>query len=758
MQPHQFYIMHCSKPDSVLNAAGFSVRAASTINAALLRKAFELPAYELPMDLWAKKPARTEAPRRLARLAGGWIVHSSYLEKDTTNRDRSYFTHAIHDPSADLVNLPPPKPLSTGPFISDAALTMFLNHATAPEVPFDIQTQPTRLIVDRKLLLEHFLNAVLRAAEQPEGGRQRVYVHAEPGLVALLLYAAARLLPANIVRDLTFSTFEPAHRGLREFKLAAVVGTYLGHPGKWLEPEFTTVRGFGLDTFHPQYSSPELFMPIPGVAALVALAAAGQWKTIDSSKPMVGPNADGLSRIAGVLDLAGSFERLESNQPTADDLLRLARDPAGMAQMQAREESVWPHLQRYATQQPALFEAFTPWFQKPERILAFREEAAAAIQSHDLGKCIAHWNVLTRTQPPVTLAEHLLELLRWPKGMLEKLPTEFRSWLRRECQDHLTGLPKEMLPLLRSGDLAECETIIGDTRLPAAWRSTAILVLLRKSESREVPAELRQRAAIQLVQAAPDVLAAFCGSAFDNREKQPELLNELATAMSPVALFDRLLAAGEAMSPKRWRLLFEEFQPFAPNADPQWRMNGRRSQWLRIAGTGADAGVLWQQLAAPLDGRFLVGDYSQHAEWVELQQSLQTLGNHAPVPNDVRMKVWSYSIVRALIHNPLARRQFTEEDVHRAFWAFGVPPPPPLPEPLPPPPAPLDPFDIAAEEPYTEDKLIEAEESTPSERKPKVKTRKQDRSMIPILIGLALLVVTILVLLMLAWPKIKGLK
>jgi len=775
MLPHQFYIMHCAKPDSAMNAAGFSVRAASTTHAAMLRGAFELPAYELPMDLWAKKPNRTEAPRRLARLPGGWIVHSSYLEKDTTNRDRSYFTHAIHDPSADLLSvlrswggptwatdypagdpkeLPPPKPFATAPFIGDAAVTMFLSHSPAPETSFDVQTQPARLN-DRKTILERFLNAILLASAQPEGGRNRVYVHAEPGLVALLLYAAARLLPGNIVHDLTFSTFEPAHRGLREFKLATVIGTYLGHPGKWLEHEFTAIRGFGLDTFQPQHSSPELATAIPGVSQLIELAAAGHWRTVDTVKTLAGPGGEALVRIASAIPLTQALERLEADQPTADDLLQLARNPGGMAQLQAREARVWPHIRKYAPSNSAMVDAFAPWFVAPERILDFRNAAIESLKNRDLGGCIAHWNVIARTVPSAAVAEHLTELLRWPKGTLEKLPTAFRAWLRRECQERLTGMPKEILPLVRPVDEAECETILGDVHLPPAWRSTGILVLLRKSESREVPEELRNLAAIHLSKAPPDVLAAYCTSAFENREKHPELWNTLASCISPVPLFDRLIAAGDTVPQKRWRMLAEELQPFAPNADPQWKMNGRRARWLYALGASAETVPHWRLAVAPLDGRFLVGDYSQDADWAELQQCLQSLGAAAnAVPDDVRLKLWAYAIVRAILHDPSVRRQFPEEDVHRAFWAFGVPPPPPPPIPPPPPepdPMSFDPFASVEEEPYIE---AEPEEET-TFRKKKAKPKKQDRSARVILGIIAGILVMILVLAIVAWPKIQ---
>jgi len=868
--PQQFYIMHCAKPDSVMNAAGFSVRAASTTDAASLRTAFELPAYELPMDLWAKRPNRTEAPRRLARLAGGWLVHSSYLEKDTTNRDRSYFTHALQNPTADLPavlrswggpawvtdyptgadkTLPAPKALAAGPFINDAAVTAFLGSSPPAPCNFDVQTQPARLQCDRKPILEKFLTAILRATEQPEGGRNRAYVHAEPGLVALLLYAAARLLPESIVKDLTFSTFEPAHRGFREFKLATVVGTYLGHPLKWLEPEFTTVRGFGLDTFHLQYSSPELAAQMPGVPQLIALAAAGQWNTLDTVKALVGPNREGLARIATAIDLTQAIERLDANRPTPDDLVRLARDPGGAVQLQARDARVWPHVRKYALAHPALLEAFAPWCAVPERALGFRNAAVEALKAGDIAGCQVNWNVILRSHPPAAVAEHLNEVLRSPKGTLENLAPACRAWLRRECSERLGTLSKEVLPLLRPRDEAEFDAILGETQLPAAWRSTTLLVLLRKSESREVPPALRKRAAAQLTKAPPDVLAAYCASAFDNAVKNPELWESLELAVPPIALFDRLSAAGEAMPPKRWRTLFDALQPFAPAADPQWKLNGRHARWLQVVGAAPEGHALWQHAMAPLDGRFFRGDYSQDAEWAEVQHSYQSLGAASVgLPDDVRLKLWAYPLLRHALHDPTTLQAVGAADFHRAFQAFGCAGPaqalPDIyvgvygaPSPMSDPvrlaqfhalftvaypvdvssfrgmntpldvwlsvsqlcPDPVrdsfqtfffrhslpsdqwammlaqngnpalrphlrgallaeshqaalnapDPFDVAPEPPEN------GGDGEPIREKKKPKPKKQDKSMLPILGGIGLLVVTIVVLLIVAWPKIQ---
>jgi hypothetical protein len=100
----QFYVTHCVTADSVMNSPGYSVRATSaTEDADALRLALEYPPYELPLELWRDKPNRSMAPRRLSRTphpdGGFWVVHSVYLEKDTMNRDRSYFSHLIRLPA-----------------------------------------------------------------------------------------------------------------------------------------------------------------------------------------------------------------------------------------------------------------------------------------------------------------------------------------------------------------------------------------------------------------------------------------------------------------------------------------------------------------------------------------------------------------------------------------------------------------------------------------------------------------------------------
>src|SRR5262249_54214708 len=84
----------------------------------------------------------------------------------------------------------------------------------------------------RELLGQALHGVLLAQQEVLAGPRSRLYLLAEPGLTALLLYAAALLLPGEVVDDLTFSTYENAHRSLRHFKWAQVLGTFAQNADK----------------------------------------------------------------------------------------------------------------------------------------------------------------------------------------------------------------------------------------------------------------------------------------------------------------------------------------------------------------------------------------------------------------------------------------------------------------------------------------------------------------------------------------------
>ncbi len=311
----QFYVTHCTTSDSVLNSPGYSVRAASAVDdPGVIRRALEYPPYEIPLEMWKQRsPTFQQAPRRLActqDIAGGvWVVQSVFCAKDTMGRDRSYFSHLLRlntaDPAAVLQSwgadrwvtdyprgankvLPNPE-LPLGNLVSDESVTAFLSSQPPSQTDLGIAVCPTRLrrsVADRRDLFARMLYALVLSAG--EEGRRRIYVHAEPGMVALLLYGAVRLLPSTTTNGLTFSTYEPSHRNLRDYDLAEVVGTYTGDPESGLDPILAT-QGIVLDTFTPTLSSPALGGWVPrNLLGLIDLAAAGQWAIIQ--RPDVAPS------------------------------------------------------------------------------------------------------------------------------------------------------------------------------------------------------------------------------------------------------------------------------------------------------------------------------------------------------------------------------------------------------------------------------------------------------------------------------------
>ena len=238
----QFYVTHCTTADSVLDSPGYSVRAATAgADSGALREALQFPPYELPLDMWKDRPAKADTPRRLARTAhaagGVWAAHSVFLEKDTMNRDRSYFSHLLHLPAStdaaavleswDAVgwvkDYAPGAPktlkrggLPAGDKLSPANLTAFLSQPQSGPTNLSVVMCPERLRSAygrhaRREFVGRFLTGYLLALAEREAGRprDRLFVHAEPGLVAMLLYAAVQILPPAFTADLTFSTFEP---------------------------------------------------------------------------------------------------------------------------------------------------------------------------------------------------------------------------------------------------------------------------------------------------------------------------------------------------------------------------------------------------------------------------------------------------------------------------------------------------------------------------------------------------------------------
>jgi GTPase-associated protein 1, N-terminal domain type 2 len=311
----QILVTHCLKEDSVLGQGGFSVRAASTSGASLLTWARQLDPYELPVEMQRGLVRISETPRRLAlvpapgnRMA---LVHTAYLPGDTCTppRPHSFITHALVYPRLDArssaaawnspdwreceVERGAPKSLKPldgvpmGSLVHDQAVTDFLSSAYAPvdqdvsSVVFSsrFETEPEA----RQGCLKATLHGFLRTFE-PGAVRNRVYIMAEPGTVALLAYAITRLLPPQFADAFWFSTYEPLHTSFRENKVARLVGSYTPRPCDRSETERLRRGGYVVDMLRtPPIAAPELGVAVPGwpLEDLLALAEAGDWPAID---------------------------------------------------------------------------------------------------------------------------------------------------------------------------------------------------------------------------------------------------------------------------------------------------------------------------------------------------------------------------------------------------------------------------------------------------------------------------------------------
>jgi hypothetical protein len=593
----QFYVTHCTTADSVLNNPGYSVRAASSDDHDALDAALRHPPYELPIDMWRNLPSAEQAPRRLARVehdGGVWAVHSAYLAKDSVGRDRSYFSHLILVPDADPAavlrswgadgwvksypqgpgapkKIPGSARLPVGSLVSDDTLTAFLSNN--PPGPLELATTvcPARLrgaVGDRRELFARVLWGLLLFAEEEEEDRRRFYIHAEPGVVALLLYGAVRLLPQSVIDGLTFSTFEPYHRNIRDYRLTEVVGTYLGPPenGKGLDADLGTTRGIALDTIVSARSAPELRRPMAelpaGLSALIELASDGEWDLLPAVRNAVGADAAGLPRAGKALVRARGLARVDAGEVDIDELLALQEDRLAAEELRTREAVVWPVV-RAAAIDPRRSDvrvAFRELLSDADHFKDLWEEAVEAILKEDFRTWDARWTVL-REVAPAEAKKLLTKLVASEKneGKLARLPTDVRARLRTACGDVSLLPPRALLVPVGMGEL---EPLLAG---PPEWAGYTAFVLMAKDDLNWLPhipaanrVQMRTRAREYLQSAPAPALAAYVHAARPFLDNDPSFLADLFAPYSPGAarLMDRLLTA-TTLEPGDWMKLVE---------------------------------------------------------------------------------------------------------------------------------------------------------------------------------------------------------
>jgi hypothetical protein len=645
----QVYFTHCLPADSIGAQAGYAARAASTADKSLLQFATEYPAYELPLDMWSSNPSPAEAPRRLALVAapvGGMaLIHSAYLPEDTRGRKNSFFSHYLFVPAlAPLdalrtwaspdwaMSYPPgaPKELSSIPLprpgpLSDQAVSAFLS-PTGPSNEQALVTAlcPTRLPPDpgkRRELLRRALSGYLLAAQAGDGAlRGRLYLLAEPGLAALLLYAIVRLLPEPLTADLTFSTFENAHRTLRMYKSARVVAAYLGNPQKGLDKDYFSTRGYALDTFNDLCSS-EILDQVPGLDDLIDLAARGDWATIEETYRLLGPaNASVLAFRESREALEGG-RRLAAGQAGEEDLVRLHRAPIGRGVLERYRGIVWPMVREGSLTNEALRREFIDWLLDgladllARTVEGFRSDLAAGQWRWRLVKGLLADDAARLRQCFVQVVEQL-----GLGASTHRLPL-LREW-------HSLGdaqLPPPLRALLSALSPAELEGL-ARSPLPGEWRIEALASALRRPATTAT--------ATRLLQEGDDAVLGAVWATARNSKEQFAVLSLLMPASDArsLALLSRVINCGCEVPPKVLDDLLNARGAYTARWDDFWLRQQRLYPLFKmLARYREDAADIWDRFCDRIDQRLIVEQGSaQQALLEQLRRAAEQIGDAVP--------------------------------------------------------------------------------------------------------------------------------
>jgi hypothetical protein len=635
----QLYVTHCLYGEGRSRQAGFNVRASSSEDPLILRFAVEYPAYEVPAGM--TDAGNEAAPRRLAlvRIPGGKsaLIHSVHLTEDDKGRPNNYFSHmlilpevktstavatwaspgwATHCPADIDSILPALGELPAGGSINDSAVTAFLRGSESEDSEHSGFLYPQRLAADRdrrRDLLRMVLRGCQLTLEAPASApRNRLFILAEPGLTALLLYAASRLLPEALAAKLTFSTYEHARRDLRGYRHARVVGTYTTDTSRGLEREFYTDRGYALDTFNHEFSH-ELDGQRPAeIEDWIELAARGEWNTLDRVYNMLGDKHQSLLTFHEAREAYHLSNRLASGEASAQDLLNLRESASGPALLEKYQDQVWPLIREMSLTDLHFREAFAGTM--AEHVAELEHHAAEALRRPPPSDWQSHWQLLRYAlkDEPTRLWGTFQRLIPAPP-----YPPELRLALLEELQILAPRYRAQFRAhhLLKNCPSVELKLQV-DSRLE---RETVVWALCY--------ALLDHAAAAEAVHLLHDGDAALVGTFWEefqlltNEEQRRSLLKPLFPASAAGAKFLNLsLHNGCRLRPETLEWVLNSFGALKKEWVQHWLAEnnlGALLDVLRNAGEGSES--LWARLVAQLDSNLLVpGDAYQQALLMEL--------------------------------------------------------------------------------------------------------------------------------------------
>jgi hypothetical protein len=475
----------------------------------------------------------------------------------------------------------------------------------------------------------------------PTASRNRFYLLAEPGLTALLIYAAVRLMPEALTANLTFSTYENAHRDLRVYKHARVVGTYLADPSRGLDAELFTTRGFALDTFAHQFS-PELRGEAePDIEEWIELAARGDWATIDRVHSLLGKTNAALLPFQEGMQAAKIAVRMANEQASAEDLLTLKRVSWGEAILEDHREKVWPLVREKSLTDERVRREYGQVLR--DHLSEVESEATRALAEQPPGDWHPPLQLLCGLlkDDPDRLREVLQRVLPEPPydpGLRLALLSELDHWGLSPVDPRL---PWHVL--LKQCTAEELDRL-AQSQLPLEWIVMALLYAMSRTEVRAV--------AVRLIHGGDyEMLTVFW--------EQFRLLNdEIQRRFILISLFpqdkpegihflERFLVLRPRLRVETVQWLLESFGAFRrDNASPVpadfWgRENHLGSLIELLRGLGSDAEPLWDQLCSLLDPVLLApGDSFQNTLLMELAAVLERPGPQLPPKTAQTISDW----------------------------------------------------------------------------------------------------------------------
>jgi hypothetical protein len=384
--------------------------------------------------------------------------------------------------------------------INDQALTDFLQpDADASDPDLATMICPPRLQEDvrgRRELLSLALRGCLLVLQAPPGSpRSRFFIHAEPGLTALLLYGAARLLPPRLAADCTFSTYESPRPSLRTYRHAQIVGTWSAQAEGGLEEEYFTTRGYALDTFSGRASRELNEQGNPAIEEWLDLAEQGDWNLLDTVYRLLGNTSASVVSFHQGFQAAKLAQRLTRGKADTADLIALKRSPGGDALLEQHRDVIWPLIREASLRDSVVREEFADVL--AQHLAELEQKVVEALHSDPPSDWQPTWKLLKLAVhgDPMRIKESLERVL--PPG---PHAPELRFGLLGELLELKSLALGQQLPmhaLLKQCSPAELERF-ARSDLPREWYVWALCYGLVKGEN--------QAAALQALHGADDGL------------------------------------------------------------------------------------------------------------------------------------------------------------------------------------------------------------------------------------------------------------